>query len=125
MTPGHPLTTVCPSRVPTVHRAYQTRSPSASEVREVVLAHLREKEILDSSLPSSIVIGPFYINVDNVKQSLSKKRKALATSTLDILAKNLHKEVDDVSARPPGPGDCNSTCTRSRVGDELPRIRCP
>lgn len=88
--------------------------PSAEEVREVVLTHLREKEILDSSLPSSVIIGPFYINIDNVKQSLSKKCKALATSMLDILAKNLHKEVDDVSAQPPGPNgcfDCDSTFT--------------
>lgn len=100
----------------------------------MVLTHLREKEILDSSLPSSIVIGPFYVNVDNVKQSLSKKRKALATSMLDILAKNLHKEVDNVSAQPPGPGDCNSTGTLAyRVSSQeqgVPRqgqgvYRCP
>lgn len=77
-------------------KTYQIQCPSAEEVREVVITHLQEKEILDNSLPSSIVIGPFYINVDNVKQSLSKKRKALATSMLDILAKNLHKEVDSI-----------------------------
>lgn len=79
----------------------------------MVLTHLHEKEVLDSSLPSSIIIGPFYISVDNVKQSLSKKCKALATSMLDILAKNLHKEVDDVSAHLPGPSNCSSTCTRA------------
>uniref|UniRef100_A0A8D1UYI8 Dynein axonemal heavy chain 1 n=1 Tax=Sus scrofa TaxID=9823 RepID=A0A8D1UYI8_PIG len=84
------------SDVATFLKAFQTQCPSAEEVRGVVLTHLQEKEILDSSLPSSIIIGPFYINVDNVKQSLSKKRKALATSMLDILAKNLHKEVDDI-----------------------------
>uniref|UniRef100_A0A8C9DGR4 Dynein axonemal heavy chain 1 n=1 Tax=Prolemur simus TaxID=1328070 RepID=A0A8C9DGR4_PROSS len=77
-------------------KAYQTKRPSAEEVREVVLTHLREKEVLDNSLPSSIVIGPFYINIDNVKQSLSKKCKALATSMLDILAKNLHEEVERI-----------------------------
>ncbi|CAK6435519.1 unnamed protein product [Pipistrellus nathusii] len=82
--------------ISTFLKDYQTRSPSAEEVQKVVLTHLREKEILDSSLPSSLIIGPFYINVDNVKQSLSKKRKALATSMLDILAKNLHKEVEDI-----------------------------
>uniref|UniRef100_G1R661 Dynein axonemal heavy chain 1 n=1 Tax=Nomascus leucogenys TaxID=61853 RepID=G1R661_NOMLE len=82
-------------------KSYQMQGLLAQEVREVVLTHLREKEILDSSLPSSIIIGPFYINTDNVKQSLSKKRKALATSMLDILAKNLHKEVDSVSAHLP------------------------
>ncbi|XP_037386166.1 dynein axonemal heavy chain 1 isoform X5 [Talpa occidentalis] len=82
--------------IATFLKDYQTQCPSAEVVREVVLTHLQEKEILDSSLPSSIVIGPFYINVDNVKQSLSKKRKALATSMLDILAKNLHQEVDNI-----------------------------
>ncbi|XP_058416307.1 dynein axonemal heavy chain 1 isoform X1 [Diceros bicornis minor] len=82
--------------IATFLKAYQMQCPLAEEVREVVLTHLQEKEILDSSLPSSIIIGPFYVNVDNVKQSLSKKRKALATSMLDILAKNLHKEVDNI-----------------------------
>ncbi|KAI5937324.1 Dynein heavy chain 1, axonemal [Manis javanica] len=82
--------------VTTFLKAYQTQCPPAEEVRQVVLTHLQEKEVLDSSLPSSIIIGPFYINVDNVKQSLSKKCKALATSMLDILAKNLHKEVYDI-----------------------------
>ncbi|XP_073667291.1 dynein axonemal heavy chain 1 [Tursiops truncatus] len=82
--------------VGTFLKAFQTQCPSAKEVREVVLTHLQEKEILDSSLPSIIIIGPFYVNVNNVKQSLSKKCKALATSMLDILAKNLHKEVDDI-----------------------------
>ncbi|XP_038950112.1 dynein axonemal heavy chain 1 isoform X1 [Rattus norvegicus] len=82
--------------ISTFLKTYQTQCPSAEEVREVVITHLKEKEILDNSLPSSIIIGPFYINVDNVKQSLSKKRKALATSMLDILAKNLHNEVDSI-----------------------------
>ncbi|XP_004631750.1 dynein heavy chain 1, axonemal [Octodon degus] len=84
------------SDVTTFLKAYQTQCPSTQEVREVVLTHLKEKEVLDNSLPSSIIIGPFYINVDNVKQSLSKKRKTLATSMVDILAKSLHKEVDSI-----------------------------
>lgn len=89
----------------------------------MVITHLKEKEILDNSLPSSIIIGPFYINVDNVKQSLSKKRKALATSMLDILAKNLHNEVDSVSNYWPGP----STATHKQpwAHGVLPLVRCP
>ncbi|XP_054992649.1 dynein axonemal heavy chain 1 [Sorex araneus] len=82
--------------ISTFLKAFQSQPLSAEVVREVVVTHLREKEILDNSLPSSLVIGPFYINVDNVKQSLSKKRKALATSMLDILAKNLHTEVESI-----------------------------
>lgn len=116
--------------MPTIHRAYQTQCPPAEEVRQVVLTHLQEKEVLDSSLPSSIIIGPFYINVDNVKQSLSKKCKALATSMLDILAKNLHKEVYDVRALSPSPSGCSDTPSLTYVGKLSPDrsravCRCP
>lgn len=109
------LTTLCSLRVFSTFRTYQIQCPSAEEVREVVITHLQEKEILDNSLPSSIVIGPFYINVDNVKQSLSKKRKALATSMLDILAKNLHKKVDNVSNDWPVPNDHGNTQAASHA----------
>lgn len=107
--PPIPLTILCSLYVFSTFRTYQIQCPSAEEVREVVITYLKEKEILDNSLPSSIVIGPFYINVNNVKQSLSKKRKALATSMLDILAKNLHKEVDNVSNELPVPNDHGNT----------------
>lgn len=63
----------------------------------IVNMHLSEKENLDNTLPSSIVIGPFHVSIEDVKQYLSKKYKELATSMLDILAKNLHLQVQDVS----------------------------
>ncbi|KAH0630033.1 hypothetical protein JD844_012597 [Phrynosoma platyrhinos] len=43
-----------------------------------------------------MVIGPFHLSIEGVRQSLSKKCKALATSMLDILAKNLHNQVEDI-----------------------------
>lgn len=79
-------------------REYQVQCPSAQEVRQIVNMHLSEKEKLDNALPSCIVIGPFHVSIEGVKQNLSKKRKALATSMLDILAKNLRLQVDSVSA---------------------------
>lgn len=63
----------------------------------IVNTYLSEMENLDNSLPSSVVIGPFHVNVEGVKQNLSKKYKALATSMLDLLAKNLHSQVENVS----------------------------
>lgn len=80
-----------------ISRDYEVNCPSAPEVREIVNKHLAEKELLDNSLPSVMVIGPFHVSVEGVRQSLSKKCKALATSMLDILAKNLHRQVEDVS----------------------------
>ena len=50
---------------------------SAVEVKQEVEMHLAEKEVIEALLPSNIVIGPFYINTENVRQGLSKKRKAL------------------------------------------------
>lgn len=66
-------------------------------MKSIVNMHLSEKENLDNALPSSIVIGPFHVNIEGVKQNLSEKYKALATSMLDILAKNLHLQVENVS----------------------------
>lgn len=59
--------------------------------------YLSEKENLDNSLPTSVVIGPFSVRVEGVKQNLSKKYEALATSMLDLLAENLHSKVENVS----------------------------
>ncbi|XP_019331155.1 dynein axonemal heavy chain 1 [Alligator mississippiensis] len=77
-------------------KEYQVQCPSAQEVRQIVNMHLSEKEKLDNALPSCIVIGPFHVSIEGVKQNLSKKRKALATSMLDILAKNLRLQVDSI-----------------------------
>ncbi|XP_048343305.1 LOW QUALITY PROTEIN: dynein axonemal heavy chain 1 [Sphaerodactylus townsendi] len=77
-------------------KPYEAQCPSAQEVREIVNTHLEEKEMLDNSLPGSIIIGPFYLGVEGVRQTLSKKCKALATSMLDILAKNLNRQVEDI-----------------------------
>ncbi|XP_075795609.1 dynein axonemal heavy chain 1 isoform X2 [Pelodiscus sinensis] len=77
-------------------KEYLVMCPAAQDVRKIVNLHLSEKEMLDNTLPSSIVIGPFHINVEGVKQNLSKKRKALATSMLDLLAKNLRLQVNNI-----------------------------
>uniref|UniRef100_G1MWR4 Dynein axonemal heavy chain 1 n=1 Tax=Meleagris gallopavo TaxID=9103 RepID=G1MWR4_MELGA len=75
---------------------YQEQCPSAQEVTTIVNTYLSEKENLDNSLPSSVVIGPFSVRVEDVKQNLSKKYSALATSMLDLLAENLHAKVKNI-----------------------------
>lgn len=57
--------------------------------------HLREKEVLENTLPTSIIIGPFWVNAENVRQALSKKRKALSNAVLELLARKLRKQADD------------------------------
>ena len=57
---------------------------------------LQKKDEIENILPSSLIIGPFLVNTENVRQNLSKKYKALASSMLDSLAKKLRKQADDV-----------------------------
>ncbi|XP_058497468.1 dynein axonemal heavy chain 1 [Solea solea] len=74
----------------------QTNAEQTSqEVRKVVEQQLKEKERIEHSLPSSIVIGPFIVRVEAVRQALSNKRKAFAKALLDHLALKLRKKVDD------------------------------
>lgn len=78
-------------------RSHAHAEQTFQEVKKEVAQHLKEKERLDNSLPSSIVIGPFFVRVEAVRQALSKKRKALANAMLDHLILKLRKQVDDVS----------------------------
>ncbi|XP_040015424.1 dynein heavy chain 1, axonemal [Xiphias gladius] len=68
---------------------------TSQEVKKEVEQHLKEKDRIENSLPSSIVIGPFIVRVEAVRQALSNKRKALANAMLDNLALKLRKRVDD------------------------------
>ena len=79
------------------YRTYEAQSHSAAEVKQEVESHLQEKEILESVIPSNIVIGPFWVNTENVRQALSKKRKALSNAVLELLAKKLRQQADGVS----------------------------
>ncbi|XP_078019489.1 dynein axonemal heavy chain 1 [Epinephelus lanceolatus] len=68
---------------------------TSQEVKREVEQHLKDKERLEQSLPSSIVIGPFVVRVEAIRQALSKKRKALANAILDHLVLKLRKQVDE------------------------------
>lgn len=66
-------------------------------MKKEVEQHLKEKEKLELSLPSSIVIGPFFICVASVRQSLTKKREALIDALLEHLALRLRNQIETVS----------------------------
>ena len=75
---------------------YDSQDHSAVEVKQEIEKHLAEKEILENSLPSMIVIGPFQINTETVRQKLAAKRKALANQVIELLAKKLRKQNEEV-----------------------------
>ena len=60
--------------------------------------HLQEKEIIEAIVPSNIVIGPFFVNTELTRQALGKKRKALGNAVLELLARKLRTQADEVSS---------------------------
>ncbi|XP_064629143.1 dynein axonemal heavy chain 1-like isoform X2 [Lineus longissimus] len=76
-------------------KKYEAEGHTAAEVKKECEDHLLEKEILEAKIPSNIIIGPFYINTENVRQALAKKRKALSNAVLELLARQLKKQSDD------------------------------
>ncbi|KAK2862487.1 hypothetical protein Q5P01_002020 [Channa striata] len=81
--------------IETLLSSFTLEELTSQEVKKQVENHLQEKESIESSLPTSIVIGPFVVRVETVRQALCKKRKAFANSMLDHLALKLRKQVED------------------------------
>jgi len=78
------------------YRELEAKNPTAVDIKAEVEVHLKNKDIIENTLPSSIVIGPFYVNTEGVRQGLSKKRKAIANACLDLLAKKLRTQAEEV-----------------------------
>jgi len=75
---------------------YEKEEHTPTQVKQLIENHMQEKEVIESSVPASIVIGPFWITCEGVRQALAKKKKALANSILEFLAKKLRKQADQV-----------------------------
>lgn len=70
---------------------------SAKDIKKEVEQHLKDKEKLEQTLPSSIVIGPFLVRVEAVRKKLANKKKALANALLEHLVEKLRVRIEDVS----------------------------
>ncbi|XP_069500104.1 dynein axonemal heavy chain 1 [Ambystoma mexicanum] len=76
---------------------YRAQNVSAQDVKAAVEKLYLEKERLDNTLPNSIIIGPFFVNIEGVRQNLSKKCKTLSTAILEFLSNKLYKEMEVIS----------------------------
>ena len=75
---------------------YDSQEHSAVEVKQEIEKHLQEKEILENTIPSQIVIGPYQVSTEGVRQKLANKRKVMANQVIELLAKKLRKQNDEV-----------------------------
>ena len=69
---------------------------TTSQIRAEIDSHLEGKKKVESTLPQSVVIGPFYVNTDIVRVALAKKHKEIARALLDFLVEQLQKDTEQV-----------------------------
>lgn len=72
---------------------YKQANHTPQEFQDEISMHLRMKANLEVTLPQSIQIGPFLINVDPLKYYLVTKRAELASKLLDLLTEKLRDET--------------------------------
>jgi predicted secreted protein len=54
-----------------VYREYDAQEHTAQEVKDEVELHLKEREILEDTLPSSVLIGPFWVTMHECGYNLN------------------------------------------------------
>lgn len=57
------------------------------------------KNNLETTLPASIIIGPFYIFTDILKQFLVNKRQEIIGKLLDVFAGIMKEFIEEVTTR--------------------------
>ncbi|KAF2895248.1 hypothetical protein ILUMI_10928 [Ignelater luminosus] len=75
---------------------YKEEQHQASEYKEDISFQLKMKDNLEATLPSNIVIGPFYINTEPLKLFLVNKRQEIANKMLDQFCAIMKNNIEDV-----------------------------
>ncbi|XP_075235019.1 sterile affecting ciliogenesis [Lycorma delicatula] len=74
---------------------FKAENHPANEVKEEIALQFRLKENLFQTLPMSIIIGPFLVNVDPLKQYLISKRHEMATKLLITFSQRMKANVEE------------------------------
>uniref|UniRef100_A0A182K6M5 Dynein heavy chain linker domain-containing protein n=1 Tax=Anopheles christyi TaxID=43041 RepID=A0A182K6M5_9DIPT len=76
----------------------QTKSAdkSSSEIKEDIAFQIRMRENLEHTVPLCIVIGPFWINVQPLREALICKRQELTAALLKMLTEKLRIKTADI-----------------------------
>lgn len=73
---------------------FEKENKSAVEIRDEIIFHRTMKKNLERTLPLSIQIGTFLINVSPIKTNLVTKRQELADLMMDYLVRKLNNETN-------------------------------
>ncbi|XP_053696635.1 dynein axonemal heavy chain 1 [Sabethes cyaneus] len=66
------------------------------QVKEEISFQIRMRESLERTLPLSIVIGPFWVDVSPLREALIQMRKDLTTSILQMLTERLRDKTSEI-----------------------------
>lgn len=66
------------------------------ELKEEVAFHFRQKKIIESTIPATIVIGPFNVNIQPLKIVLLNKRQELGNKLLDMFCAKMKLNLEEV-----------------------------
>ncbi|XP_078270493.1 dynein axonemal heavy chain 1 [Rhinoraja longicauda] len=76
---------------------FSIQEPLVHDVKHEVELHLKKKTHIERTIPSSIIIGPFVVNVEALRTNLAKKCHGLAHAVLQMFAKRLHNQVEEIN----------------------------
>ncbi|KAM0726282.1 Dynein axonemal heavy chain 1 [Formica fusca] len=75
---------------------FKNADHTAAEVKDEISFHFKMKSILELTLPKDIVIGPFRVNIQPLKQFLIQKRQNCCTQLLVMFTESLRARIDVV-----------------------------
>ena len=67
---------------------------NAKEIKAAVDEQYLLAKLILNDLPSNILIGPYHVQVESVRQKLSKKHKQLGEAILELLVQKLRGQGD-------------------------------
>ncbi|CAF1149286.1 unnamed protein product [Adineta steineri] len=76
---------------------FEKTEKSIEEYRNEILIHVNEKDKLEKSIPTSIVIGPYFVFAQKLREALSNKRKALIEALLLSQTKRARSKTEELN----------------------------
>ena len=77
-------------------RDFEKTEKSIEEYRNEILMHMKEKNKLEKNIPASIVVGPYYVLAQKLRETLSNKRKQLVEALLLSQTRKARTKTEDV-----------------------------
>ncbi|XP_053995639.1 dynein axonemal heavy chain 1-like [Hylaeus anthracinus] len=69
---------------------------TTADIKEAIATQISLKHNIEVTIPKSIIIGPFYVNVRPLRHVLTQKRHDCSTGLLAMLTERLRTEIDKI-----------------------------